>query len=304
MGERGKDVLVSDHPVIEVRDISKFYGPFPALQNVSFSVGRGEAVALWGPNGAGKTTVLRCLLGLTRYQGRIEIDGRDPMRDARATKAAIGYVPQDLPVQPMTVGEMVAFIAKLKRSSMGDAAERLALLGLESHVDKEIRALSGGLKQRLSLALALVGSPSILLLDEPTANLDARGRADLLRILYDLKQNGMTLIFSSHRPEDVLALADRIIQLVGGEIVDDQSPGTFRTTIGRDSRLVVFLRNGHLDTALDTLEELGLPGTGDGKVVSVPIRVDQKALVLSAMARNGVDIEDFEWEQYTWTRPS
>ena len=185
---------------------------------------------------------------------------------------------------------------------MNDSLERLALLGLENEVNKEIRALSGGMKQRLALALALIGNPSILLLDEPTASLDAKGRADLLQLLHRLKRNGMTLIFSSHRPEDVLALADRILMLDGGVLEEEQSPGGVKSTLGTESRLVVFPRNGHMQTALDTLTEIGLPGSGEGKVISVPIRVDQKALVLSAMARNGVDIEDFDWEQYAWTK--
>jgi ABC-type multidrug transport system ATPase subunit len=149
--------------------------------------------------------------------------------------------------------------------------------------------------------LALIGSPTILLLDEPTANLDARGRADLLQLLHRLKGEGMTLMFSSHRPEDVLALADRILLLEGGILTQDQTPGVFKSTLGNESQLVVFLKNGHRDVAIDTLKDLGLHASGEGKVVSVAIRLDQKAEVLSTLARNGVDIEDFEWERYAWT---
>ena len=289
-------------PTISVQGVSKYFGPFPALQDVSFQVEAGESAALWGPNGAGKTTVMRCLLGLTKYQGKIEVAGYDPVQEGQSARAAIGYVPQDLPVQPMTIGEMVSFIAKLKRADLASSLERLSMLGLETQVNKEIRALSGGMKQRLALALALIGNPSILLLDEPTASLDAKGRADLLQLLHGLKRDGMTLIFSSHRPEDVLALADRILMLDGGVLTEEQSPGVFRSALGQESRLVVFLRNGHMQAALDTLTEIGLEGSGEGKVISVPIRIDQKALVLSAMARNGVDIEDFDWERYAWTK--
>lgn len=292
----------SNVPAISVTGVSKYYGQFPALSDVSFEIGAGESAALWGPNGAGKTTIMRCLLGLTKYQGQIAVAGHDPVSAGQQARSAIGYVPQDLPVQPMTVGEMVAFIAKLKRAELRDSLDRLSLLGIENQVDKEIRALSGGMRQRLALALALIGNPSILLLDEPTASLDAKGRADLLQLLHRLKRQGMTLIFSSHRPEDVLALADRILMLDGGVLSEEQSPGAFKSTLGTQSRLVVFLRNGHMQQALDTLTGIGLAGSGEGKVISVPIRVDQKAEVLSAMARNGVDIEDFDWEQYAWTK--
>ncbi len=288
-------------PVIAVHGLSKYYGPFPALDNVTFELAPGESAALWGPNGAGKTTIMRCLLGLAKYEGSITINGNDPVADGQRARAAIGYVPQDLPVQPLTVGEMVTYVAKLKRADRQESLERLALLGIEAQVNKDIRALSGGMKQRLALALALIGEPSILLLDEPTANLDAKGRADLLNLLHKLRADGMTLLFSSHRPEDVLALADRILLLDGGVLEKEQTRQGFGASLDNESRLVVFLRNGHRDVALDTLTRMGLEGRGDGKVVTVAIRVDQKADVLSSLAREGVDIEDFDWERYAWT---
>ncbi|MCC6944614.1 MAG: ABC transporter ATP-binding protein [Thermomicrobiales bacterium] len=288
-------------PVISVNSVSKYYGEFPALDTVSFQLGAGEAAALWGPNGAGKTTIMRCLLGLAKFDGSITINGFDPVSAGQRARAAIGYVPQDLPVQPLTVGEMVTYIAKLKRADPEESLHRLTQLGIEAQVNKEMQALSGGMKQRLALALALIGTPSILLLDEPTANLDAKGRAELLQLLHELRSQGMTLLFSSHRPEDVLALADRILLLDGGVLEQEQTPQGFRTSLGNESRLVVFLRNGHRDVAIDTLTRLGLQGRGEGRVVTVAIRLDQKADVLSSLARDGVDIEDFEWERYAWT---
>lgn len=288
-------------PAISAKGVTKYYGQFPALQDVSFDVALGESVAFWGPNGAGKTTIMRCLLGLAKYQGSIEINGKDPVREGQRVRASIGYVPQDLPVQAMTAGEMMSYFAKLKRADPKAALGQLAVLGIEDQVNKDVRALSGGMRQRLALALALIGAPSILLLDEPTASLDAKGRADLLHLLHEQQQGGMTLIFSSHRPEDVLALADRILLLEGGVLEREQTPGAFKSNLASESRLVVFLQNGHLQTALDTLTEMGLQGSGEGKVVTVPIRADQKADVLSSLARNGVDIEDFDWERYSWT---
>jgi ABC-type multidrug transport system ATPase subunit len=289
---------------IAVTGVTKYYGQFPALDNVSFDVAAGESVALWGPNGAGKTTIMRCLLGLARYEGSIRINGHDPIAEGQQARSSIGYVPQDLPVQPLTVGEMVTYIAKLKRADVQESLERLAQLGIEAQVNKEMGALSGGMKQRLALALALIGRPSILLLDEPTANLDAKGRADLLQLLHRLQNDGMTLIFSSHRPEDVLALADRILLLDGGVLEQEQTPSHFKSTLGSESRLVVFLRNGHRQEALDTLTKMGLEGDGEGKVLTVAIRIDQKADVLTSLAKNGVEIEDFDWERYSWTHQS
>lgn len=301
MSERLSTSVTEQPPAISAKGVTKYFGQFPALQDVSFDVKQGEAVAFWGPNGAGKTTIMRCLLGLAKYQGSIEINGKDPVREGQRVRASIGYVPQDLPVQPLTAGEMMTYFAKLKRADPKAAISLLAQLGIEAQVNKDVRALSGGMKQRLALALALIGEPTILLLDEPTASLDARGRADLLHLLHTLQQKGMTLIFSSHRPEDVLALADRILLLEGGVLEREQTPGSFKSNLASESRLVVFLQNGHLQEALDTLTEMGLEGSGEGKVLSVPIRADQKAVVLSSLARNGVDIEDFDWERYSWT---
>jgi ABC-type multidrug transport system ATPase subunit len=206
-------------------------------------------------------------------------------------------VPQDLPVSPLTVGEQVAFIARLKRVPLAEALARLDLLGIGAQVEKGIGALSGGMKQRLALALALIGAPRILLLDEPTANLDARGRAELLDLLRGLKQEGMTLVFSSHRPDDVLALADRILMIERGVLRLGATPVEFRQEIGAAANLVVVLKNGHLPEALASLDRLGIEATGSGHVVTARIATRQKAEVLSVLARAGIEIDDFEMER-------
>ena len=289
---------------ITARKVTKHYGNVAALAGIGFEVAPGEAVALWGPNGAGKTTILRCLLGLARYTGEIRVLGWDPQREGRQVRATIGYVPQDLPVSPMTAGEFVSFIASLKRVPVAQALERLDQLGIGDQADKRVGALSGGMRQRLSLALALIGSPGILLLDEPTANLDARGRAELLDLLLGLKRDGMTLVFSSHRPDDVLALADRILMIERGLLRQSASPAEFKQHLGTASQLVLSLKNGHLPEALATLNRLGFEATGTGHVVTVPIPVREKARVIGALAREGIEIEDFEVERVGWTDQS
>jgi ABC-type multidrug transport system ATPase subunit len=285
-----------DH-AITARAVTKRYGEVKALDGVGFAVPEGTAVALWGPNGAGKTTVLRCLLGLARYSGEIRISGHDPRRDGRAVRETIGYVPQDLPVSPLTVGEFTAFIASLKRAPLKSAWQRLELLGIGDQGAKRIGALSGGMKQRLALALALIGAPKILLLDEPTANLDAQGRAELLELLRELRREGLTLVFSSHRPEDVAALADRVLMLEAGVLRRNVGPTDFRQELGATSRLTVILKNGHLREALATIDRLGFAASGEGHLVSVPLPVHEKARVIGALAREGIEIVDFEVER-------
>jgi ABC-type multidrug transport system ATPase subunit len=288
-------------PVVQVSDLTKLYGTVRALDNVAFSVGKRDSVALWGPNGAGKTTVLRCLLGLARYTGDVRVDGIDPARQGEQARRRIGYVPQDLPISPMSVDELTHYVARLKRVPAEEGADRLEQLGILAEGKKAVSALSGGMKQRLALALALIGSPPVLLLDEPTANLDAHGRAELMQLLKRLKREGMTLVFSSHRPEDILALADRVLLLDGGRLRGEQTPAAFMRGLGETSRMVLFLRNGHAPEALAALVDFTVDRTSDGRVLTVAVQPHQKAEVLNRLALAGVELEDFDVERMIWT---
>jgi ABC-type multidrug transport system ATPase subunit len=286
---------------LTARDVTKRYGKAAALDHVSFEARPGEAVALWGPNGAGKTTILRCLLGLARYEGDIRIGGLDPSRQGRDARRHIGFVPQELATPAMSVAEMIAFIARLKAAPLGEAHDWLRRLGIAEHADKQIAALSGGMRQRLAVGLAQIGSPAVLLLDEPTANLDAAGRAELLELLRDLKQAGITLIFASHRIDDVLLLADHVLLLERGVSAGMVTTREFEQRVEAQARLTIVLVNGHLPEALTTLRTLGYEAHGSGHTVMTTLPARDKARALSALARAGVEIQDFEWERSAWT---
>jgi nitrous oxidase accessory protein len=221
--------LLSPRPLspkgeITVRGLTKRFGSLTAVADLSFTVNPGEAVALWGPNGAGKSTVLHCLLGIVRYDGTIEVGGYDPRRHGKAARRLIGFVPQQIQIpDDFAVREALEFFARLKGVPSQALPRVMEQLGLEEHARKRVGALSGGMKQRVALAVALLGDPPILLLDEPTASLDAKARADLLRLLVELKCSGKTLIFSSHRQDEILALADRVLVLEQGRLVELES---------------------------------------------------------------------------------
>jgi ABC-type multidrug transport system ATPase subunit len=285
---------------ITVRNVTKLYGSWKALDDVSFDVAQGESLAMWGPNGAGKTTIMRCLLGIARFRGEVRIGGHDPVRDGRTARQLIGFVPQELPVSPMTVAEMARFVATLKGRPAGAEDEPLSLLGLADQGEKAVSALSGGMRQRLALALALIGSPRVLLLDEPTANLDSRGRAELLDLLKRLQSQGLTIVVSSHRPEDVISMADRVLMIDAGRVQSLLPVSEFGRTEATETRLVITLSNGHLREALTTMERMGLPATGSGHVLAVDVQEQRKAEVITLLAREGVDIADFEVERGTW----
>jgi ABC-type multidrug transport system ATPase subunit len=285
---------------ISVRNVTKRYGRWKALDDVSFDVEPGESLGLWGPNGAGKTTIMRCLLGIARFEGEIRIGGFDPARQGREARHLIGFVPQDLPVAPMTVAEMGRFIAKLKGCPDGAEEGPISLLGLGDQGSKAVGALSGGMRQRLALALAMIGTPRVLLLDEPTANLDAKGRAELLELLRDLKSQGLTMVFSSHRPEDVISMADQVLMIEAGTVQSLLPASEFQREQDTSARLVITLTNGHMHEALTAMERLGVPAAGSGKVLAVDVDEQRKAEIITVLARQGVDIADFEVERGTW----
>jgi ABC-2 type transport system ATP-binding protein len=190
-----------------------------AVDDVSFHLGRGEALALWGVNGAGKTTILKCLLGLLDCEGELTLDGHDLRRDGRRARHFLGYVPQELAFHAdMSVMESCRFYAQLKKVPADRIPVVLEQVGLAAQGQKAVGALSGGMKQRLALALALLADPPVLLLDEPTSNLDAATRDEFIDLLVTLRQAGKSLLFTSHHAEEVERLADQVLILKDGRI--------------------------------------------------------------------------------------
>ena len=219
--------------MIVVRDLVKRFGRQTILNGTSFRVAKGEAAVLWGPNGAGKTTVIRCVLGLHPHQGEIEVDGHSLRRNGKRARALIGYVPQELAFQEnVPVDETIAFFARLRRCNVREVARRLEEAGLADAARRPAGALSGGMKQRLALAIALLGDPPILILDEPTSNLDTEARDAFFACLAALHKAGKTLLFTSHRLEEVQVLADHVLVLDHGRVrtgcVEMLSSGGFR----------------------------------------------------------------------------
>jgi ABC-type multidrug transport system ATPase subunit len=203
------------------------------LDGVSFEVERGQSVALVGPNGSGKTTVLRCLLGLVPFAGTALIGGHDVLRDPVAARSLVGYVPQKAAFGDARADEVLRFIARLRGLEDGRIAEVLSETHLEAHAQARVRTFSGGMMQRLAIATALLADPPVLLLDEPSANLDEEGQRTFAALVDRLRERGRTLVLASHRGEEVDALTDRTIRLDGGRV----RPGP-AVVPGRPLRLV------------------------------------------------------------------
>lgn len=284
--------------MIEVCGLTKRFGGLTAVDDVSFDVASGEAVALWGANGAGKTTALRCLLHLMPFEGRVTIAGMDVTKQGKAVRGLIGFVPQELTFHDdLTVAETLTFYARLKKVPDGhDLTPLLTRLELGTHIDKPVQDLSGGLKQRLALALALLSDPPILLLDEPTANLDIRAREDFLHFLRGLREEGKTLIFCSHRLEEVRVLADRVLLLEGGRLVLEAPPEELEHELGRDSILHLSLPPSTVDDALEVLAAQGMPVSRNGRGVRVHVQSRGKIKALRILDDAGIDVDDFTVE--------
>lgn len=196
------------------------------LDRVDFAVARGESVALVGPNGSGKTSALRCLLGLVPFTGRATIDGRDVVRDPIGARSLVGYVPQKVAFGDARAGEVLVFVARLRSVPRDRVRAVLRDVGLEDHASGRVRTFSGGMQQRLAIALALLGDPPVLLLDEPSASLDDEGQRAFSDLVRRLRGSGHTLLLASHRNEEVCSLTDRTIRLDGGRVVAAPVPTT------------------------------------------------------------------------------
>lgn len=281
--------------MIQIDHVTRRFGRAVAVDDVSLKVESGESVALWGANGAGKTTLIRCVLGLLRRRGRITIGGHEVRRRGKAARMLVGYVPQELGFyDELRAEEAIRFFARLKGLRRVEGAEELARVGLEGHGRKRIRELSGGMKQRLALAVALLGDPPVLILDEVTASLDAVGREEFVGLLEGLSGAGRTMLFASHRVDEVSALADRVVMLDKGRVAEVLAGGAFVARMRGGAVLHVHIPAEHRDRAMRALRESGFDPRLNGVGLLVPVAHDQKAGPLRALAQSGAPFSDFE----------
>lgn len=289
------------HRLIQVKQLSKRFSGHTVVDQLSLEIPAGQAVAFWGPNGAGKTTTLRCLIGLLPFDGSISIEGIDVGSQGKEVRKKIGFVPQELAFHDdLSVKETTRFYARLKGvpAPMEEKIEPiLARVDLNGHEEKIIRELSGGLKQRLALGIALLGEPHILVLDEPTSNLDVHARDDFLDLLLELKESGMTLVFSSHRLEEIATLADRVILLENGQLVADCPPDQLGEQTGWNVTLRILLEKPEMQPALEALRQEGFSASPNGKSIRVKVTPGAKGRPLNVLSKAGIQVSDFEIEQ-------
>ena len=210
---------------IAVEELRKSYGEHEALQGISFEIAPGEVFGLLGPNGAGKTTTVEILEGYRkRSAGRVEVLGFDPERAGAAFRERIGVVLQSSQVWPyLSVRETLRIFAGYYRRPR-DVADVIELVGLGEKRDARVKTLSGGQKRRLDLAIALVGDPELLFLDEPTTGFDPAARRAAWELVRSLRSLGKTILLTTHYLDEAQQLADRVAVLVNGVIVRIGTP--------------------------------------------------------------------------------
>jgi lipooligosaccharide transport system ATP-binding protein len=220
----------ADAPLIHARDLRKQFGTLTAVDGVDFDVSRGEAFGFLGPNGAGKSSTMRMIGCVSPPSGgTLRILGLDPVRDGPSIRARLGVVPQlDTLDTELTVRENLIIYGRyfgLSRKEVRERADRLLdFVQLSERANDRVEPLSGGMKRRLTIARSLVNDPEVLLLDEPTTGLDPQARHVVWDRLFRLKQQGVTLVLTTHYMDEAEQLCDRLVVMDRGKIAEEGSP--------------------------------------------------------------------------------
>ncbi|MBW0169424.1 MAG: ABC transporter ATP-binding protein [Hydrogenophaga sp.] len=288
-------------PIVSVRGVSKTYaGGFQALKHVDLDIQRGEIFALLGPNGAGKTTLISIICGIARAStGTVLADGFDTEHHYREARAAIGLVPQELHTDAF---ESVWATVNFSRGLFGKAPDPVYIekvlrdLSLWDKKDNKIMTLSGGMKRRVLIAKALSHEPKILFLDEPSAGVDVELRHDMWRMVRELRENGTTIILTTHYIEEAEDMADRIGVIRRGELIVVEDKDVLMRKLGK-KQLTLTLQHA-LERLPEALASWPLELSGNGLTLTYTFDTQKEetgiAELLRALAGQGIDFKDLQ----------
>ena len=250
----------ADAPAVRVRDLTKRFGGFVAVDRVSFDVSRGEIFGFLGPNGAGKSTTIRMLCGILEPSGGAGwVGGYDIRAEPEKIKANIGYMSQKFSLyQDLSVEENIDFYSGIYRIPAAEKAARkqwvLEMAGLLEHRHRPTAVLSGGWKQRLALGCAVVHRPPIVFLDEPTSGVDPVSRRQFWDLIYDMSGRGVTIFVTTHYMDEA-EYCDRLALIYRGELIACGTPRRLKTDLMREEVLEVFCDRA--ERAMERIETLG-----------------------------------------------
>ena len=247
--------------MIEVKNVTKKYGSFVAVEDISFSINDGEVVGFLGPNGAGKSTTMNIITGyIEQTEGSVIVNGFDTVKKAKKAKQEIGYMPEGVPLYAdLTVKEFVTYMAELRKVDKKLKKEKvqnvLKETGLDTMQNKLIKNLSRGQKQRVSLAGTLVGDPKVIILDEPTVGLDPKQITEIRSLIKNLGKKH-TVILSSHILSEVSQICDRVIIINKGKIVAEDTPDNLEKKVSNKNIIYVTVEDNEnkVDTVAKNIE--------------------------------------------------
>ncbi|MDR3237197.1 MAG: ATP-binding cassette domain-containing protein [Spirochaetia bacterium] len=294
--------------MISASNLTKYYGDFRAVNNISFSINEGEITGLLGPNGAGKTTTLRMLTCyLKPTQGTILIDNVKTSENPLKVKELIGYLPESAPIYgDMIVYDYLLYAASLRgiTDSEKKIAEIALLCGIREVMHKNISELSKGYKQRVGLAHAMLHDPKILILDEPTSGLDPNQIIEIRRLIKEIGKR-KTVILSTHILSEVEATCDRVIIINNGNIAADDYTANLHSSSARQNRIIVKITGadyGALSRTLASIDGAGPVeelhgGALTGASVAVSAGKDIRPDIFNAVKENGWTLYEMALEQ-------
>jgi ABC-2 type transport system ATP-binding protein len=291
-------------PVISVSHLDKTYsGGFQALKDVNLEIEKGEIFALLGPNGAGKTTLISIICGIVNpSQGTVKAAGFDIIKNYRAARSRIGLVPQELTTDAFeTVWNTTSFSRGLfgKPRNPAHIEKTLKSLSLWDKKDNQLRTLSGGMKRRVMIAKALSHEPEILFLDEPTAGVDVELRRDMWAVVRDLRDNGVTIILTTHYIEEAEEMADRVGVISKGEIILVEDKVELMHKLGK-KHLKLQLAEP-LSAVPDALKDYGLALSDGGQLLTFTYDTKAErtgiATLMKALSDAGVRVKDLSTDQ-------
>jgi ABC-2 type transport system ATP-binding protein len=279
--------------MLEVSNVWKYYGRSAALRGVSFEVPRGGRALLLGSNGAGKSTMIKTIMGLYRFTGSVKVDGFDVLREGRKARERIGYVPQNSAFyEKLTVEQEARLIATINGVSFYNAHEKLEMVGLGKALRKPIGSLSGGMKQRFAISMALMTDPPCLIFDEPLASVDLRGQLGFIEFVRTLSTKGTTLLIATHLT-GLSDLADQVIVLNRGEVAAVGTPSELLAKVNADDTFYIKPRAGMEKQVLELVASVNAKAVNDKStplVVLVPH--GSKVPLLKALFADGSLVED------------
>lgn len=279
--------------MIEVSSLSKRYGNHLAVDNVSFSIKKGEVVGFLGPNGAGKSTIMNIMTGyLSLTVGNVSIDGFDIMANPEEAKRRIGYLPEIPPLYTdMTVKEYLGFIYDLKKVKFPKnphIEEIVRLVKIDNVYNRLIKNLSKGYRQRVGIAQALIGNPDLLILDEPTVGLDPKQIIEIRNLIARLGKNH-TVILSSHILSEIQEVCERVIIINQGKIIADNTPDMLSKTLSDDHSLSVRVKGSEAEihkilASVSDVKEMRCTGSKEVGTIDFVLEPEEGADIRAAVS--------------------